>query len=129
MGQNSSMLINIIVKSIVKSIVYLSFWCWYWYWLSDTDTIRYFRYGIHPYRTEAVSCYLHTSRSVYWSFTYCRIENIYSAICFAIFNIWTYLFCNNSAILVFFSDRLLYKINICCCKIVIVERWLKLKEY
>ncbi len=42
LGQNSSMFINIIIKSIVKSIAYLSFryqyrWCWY------------FRCGIQPY--------------------------------------------------------------------------------
>ncbi len=48
MGQNSSMLINIIITSIIKSIVYLSFWYRYQYQLYDSDTVWYFNMVYSP---------------------------------------------------------------------------------
>ncbi len=38
LNQNSSMFINIIMKSMIKSIIYQSFWYWYQYQLYDSDT-------------------------------------------------------------------------------------------
>ncbi len=51
------MLINIIVKSIVKDIVYLSFWYQYQYWLYDTNTIRYIWYGIYSPKSTSYTMY------------------------------------------------------------------------
>ncbi len=58
-GQNSLMLIDITVKSVFKSIVYLFFWYRYRYWLYDTDTIRY---SIQPYNAVVQVVYCCTLR-------------------------------------------------------------------
>ncbi len=42
-------MINIIIKSIVKRIIWLSFW--YDTDIYDTNMIQYFWYGIHPYQS------------------------------------------------------------------------------
>lgn len=49
------------------------------------------------------------------------MDNIYYVTEFIIFSIWAYMYCNKF-IIWDFLDRLLCKINICCYKIVTVER-------